>query len=404
MGAEGVTMHIHRAHQIPVAMKTAGAARPISAFGLMTMPTSGTPATCSSFGAGEARDAGLFGFVREVVNVLAVFPAGHALVVMPASLPLAYAVRVADKERSHLVLNTEVDDLPCGFVSQITDAPLGSPAVLVLSALQLLPTAGVLRAAALLFGEPAQLPKPLPLEGADAAPGDNQGLARAYRDGSQMDFTQVYCRLGNTRSVVRLGNLDAHMQFKAAIPDQGTRPALWRKRKLQDEGGAPSAHREDHSPVDLPYSLGGPVNGVEAFCAPGILHLHPRVSFAQCASGIDVGEKGAKDSLNRLAMQGKAPLCGPVQFVVGRPACMSKPGGFVHLHAHVPDLRRLLLCCFQFVQLARRQVIEPIHAHGFHKRLFLFFARKAVMCRSEGNASGVAFTPPLERGRSSRSF
>jgi hypothetical protein len=278
----------------------------------MTMPTSGTAATCSSFGAGEARDAGQFGFVREVVNVLAVFPASHALIVMSASLSPAHAVRIADEERSHVALDTEIDNLPCGLVSQITDALLGSPAVFVLGALQLLPTAGVLRAATLLFGELAQLPQPLPLERADTAPGDKQGLARTCRDGSQMDFTQVYRRLGSTRSVVHLGNLDADMQFKATIPDQRTRPALRRKHERQDEGGAPSAHRQDHSPVHLPYSLGGPMNGVEAFCAPGILHLHPRVLFAQCAGGVDVGEKGAKDGLNRLAMQGIAPFCGPV--------------------------------------------------------------------------------------------
>src|SRR5436305_15280923 len=107
---------------------------------------------------------GSFGFVSEVVNVLAVFPASHALVVMPAIVSIAHAVGVADEECPYLVLDTEVDDLSCGFVSQITDAPLGSPAVLVLGALQLLPTAGVLRAATLLFGKSAQLPQTLPLE------------------------------------------------------------------------------------------------------------------------------------------------------------------------------------------------------------------------------------------------
>lgn len=138
------------------------------------------------------------------------------------------------------------------------------------------------------------------------------------------------------------------------------------------------------------------MNGVEAFRAPWIPHLHPRMFFAQCAGGVDRGEKGAEDGLNRLAMQGKASLCDPVQFVVSRPTRMSKPSGLVRLHAHVPDLRRLLLCSFQFVQLALRQVIEPIDTHGFHIRLFLFFARKAVMCHSEGKASRVAFIPLLQ--------
>ena len=98
MGTEGVTMHIDRAHQIAVAAKVAGVAHPISVLGLMTMPTSGTSARCASFRAGEARDMGNFGFVSEVINVLAIFPASHALVVMPASVSIAHAVGVADEE------------------------------------------------------------------------------------------------------------------------------------------------------------------------------------------------------------------------------------------------------------------------------------------------------------------
>ena len=48
----GKRMHIDRANEITVTREAAGAARPSSALGLMTMPTSGTPATGSSFGAG----------------------------------------------------------------------------------------------------------------------------------------------------------------------------------------------------------------------------------------------------------------------------------------------------------------------------------------------------------------
>ncbi len=399
MGPEGIEMHIDRAHQIAVANKAAGAARPSSAFGLVTMPTDWTPARCASFGAGEAQDAGLCGFVAEVGDILAVFPAGHALVVMPAIVSRAHTMWVADEERSHLVLDAEVDDLPGRLVAQITDAPLGSAAVLVLGSLQLLPTAQVLLATTLLCGEPAQLSQALPLEGADAAPGDNQGRACVRSHSRQMDFTQVDRCLGTTWSMVGLRDFQTDMQFKAVIPDQATCPALQRQRKRQNEGGAPPAHRQDYSPRLFAHRLGGPVDGVEAFHAPGILHFHLGMLCAEPTGGGDGGEKGAKDGLHRLALQGKASLGGLVQFVVGRPALMSKPGGFVHLHAHVPDLRRLLLCGFQFVQLARRQVIEPIHAYGFHRRLFLFFARKAVMCCSAGKASGVAFIPPPGTGR-----
>jgi len=108
--------------QIAVTRKAAGAAPPGSTCGLVFVPTSGIPATGSSFRAGEAQDAGLFGFVREVVNVLAVFPAGHPLVMMPGSYPVAHTVRVADEKAADLLLDAEVNDLPLGLVPQVTNA------------------------------------------------------------------------------------------------------------------------------------------------------------------------------------------------------------------------------------------------------------------------------------------
>ncbi len=117
-------MHIERADQVTVGTSAARAACPRSAFGLVLVPTSGTPAACSSFGAGRARDAGLLGFVGQGVDVAAVFPAGHALVVVPAAVPGAHAVRVADEERPDLVVDTKVDDLARRFVPEIAHAPL----------------------------------------------------------------------------------------------------------------------------------------------------------------------------------------------------------------------------------------------------------------------------------------
>ena len=108
--------------QIAVTRKAAGAARPGSACRLVFVPTSGTAARCSSFGAGEARDVGLFAFVGEVVDVLAVFPQGHALVMMPSAHPVAHTVRVADEKAADLLLDAEVNDLPLGLVPQVTNA------------------------------------------------------------------------------------------------------------------------------------------------------------------------------------------------------------------------------------------------------------------------------------------
>jgi hypothetical protein len=79
-------MHIDRTDQIPMPGKLARAADPISAFGFVFLPTARTLARCSSFGAGEARDVSLFRFVGQVVAIFAIFPQGHALIVVPTSV------------------------------------------------------------------------------------------------------------------------------------------------------------------------------------------------------------------------------------------------------------------------------------------------------------------------------
>src|SRR5438093_1104817 len=103
-------MHIDRANQITVALETASAACPISVFGLLFMPTARTLATAASFRASEARDVSLFRFVGEIVDVFAIFPQGHAVIVVPAIIPIADTMRFANEERSDLLLNTKVDD------------------------------------------------------------------------------------------------------------------------------------------------------------------------------------------------------------------------------------------------------------------------------------------------------
>ena len=60
-----------------------------------------------------------------------------------------------------------------------------------------------------------------------------------------MDFAKVDGSLVLTGSLVSARYLDADMQFKTMIPDQRTRPALCRKRKLQDNGRTTATHRQD---------------------------------------------------------------------------------------------------------------------------------------------------------------
>src|SRR5258706_4883557 len=244
----------------------------------------------------------------QVVNVFAVFPQGHALIVVASSIPITHAVRVADEETPYLVLDAEVDhDRGC-FMAHIRDTPFGTAADLVLGSLQLLPTAGVLLAPALLFGKLPQLPTSLPFERANTAPGHDHGYARVGSDGGEVDFSQVNGGLHHSRSMFCLGYLDADVQLKAPVPDQRTRPAVGRKGERQDERGTTPTHRQDDPPLLLADCLGRPVDRVEAFGAPGVLHAHLWMLSTQFAGGLDSGEEGAADRLHRLTMHGQATL------------------------------------------------------------------------------------------------
>ena len=74
---------------------------------------------------------GLFAFMGEVVNILAIFPQTHTLVVVFAIVTVTDTMRIANEERTYLILHTEVDDLPRGLVSLVTDTPFSTSALRV---------------------------------------------------------------------------------------------------------------------------------------------------------------------------------------------------------------------------------------------------------------------------------
>ena len=173
----GKRMHIYRTDQVPMTGELAGLTDPISVLGFMFVTTLGTPARCASFGAGEALYVGLLAFMGEVVDVLAIFPQGHALIVVSAAVLLTDTMRIADEEAPDLVFHTKVDHLARSFVPRITNTTLCTSALLVLGSLQLLPAMGVLFASGLLLGNLAELLMALSFERTDTAPGHNHGLA-----------------------------------------------------------------------------------------------------------------------------------------------------------------------------------------------------------------------------------
>ncbi len=393
MRTERKWMHIDRADEVAVADKPAAAACPISAFGLVLVPAAGTPAAGSSFAAGEAQDAGLLGFMGEVADVFAVFPARHATIVVTAGIPAAHAMRIADEERSHFLLDAKIDHVSRGFVAQVADAPLGPPTDLVLDALEFLPTTGVFGAAALKPSDLPQLLAPLPLEAANASPGDDEGGAFVRGHGGEVNFPQVHGRLHRAGCLFRLENLDTDMQFKAPIPDECAGPALLWEIEGQDERWAASAHRQDDAPLLLVDGLGGPLHRVEPFGAPGILHAHLRVLPAQGMSCLNVGKKGMNDLLHRLGVEGEPTFGDLLQLTLPRPQCMSQTRLLVRLHAEVPHAGRFPLRLLETPEERGRKMAQTIYPYCFHTLRFFFFARNAVMSRIDRCVSGVAFTP-----------
>ena len=182
----------------------AGLTDPISVLGFMFVTTLGTPARCASFGAGEALYVGLLAFMGEVVDVLAIFPQGHALIVVSAAVLLTDTMRIADEEAPNLLFHTKVDHFARRFVPQITNTTLCTTALLVLGSLQLLPAMGVLCTPGLLLRKLAELPIALSFERTNTAPGHNHGLACIGCDGCQMNLTQVYCGVYLARSLFSL--------------------------------------------------------------------------------------------------------------------------------------------------------------------------------------------------------
>src|SRR5207248_871744 len=114
-------MHIDRTNEITVSPEPAGTACPISSSGLVFVPTARTPAAGSSFGAGEAHDASLFGFVAQIANIRSIFPQSQTLIVMSPLVLMAHPVRVADEKRSDLMGDTEVNHLASSLMTQITN-------------------------------------------------------------------------------------------------------------------------------------------------------------------------------------------------------------------------------------------------------------------------------------------
>jgi hypothetical protein len=354
-------MHIDRANEVTMALKSTDPAGPISAFGLLFLPTSrASLAPCSSFGASEARDVGSFRFVTQIVDITAILPQGQTLIVMPAMIPIAHPMRIANEERSDFIGDTKINDLTGGFMPRITHTPSRAGADFMLGA--------------------------LPFERTDTTACHDQGPLCIRRDSRKVDLSQVNRSMALSGSSFSLWNLHTDMQLKAVVPDQRTSSAVFRKLKRQNEGLATLAHRQNDTSLLAAHSLNRPLDGIEAFLSPWILHLHLRMRLAQLACGLDSGKKGMDYHLDRLAMQRKVSIGCLMQFIAPRPFGMSHSGLLVSLATEVPDTGRFHLSCFQ----ASKQLwggVQSIHTYGIHCCLLAFLLLLDVFLYGRQNLS-----------------
>src|SRR5260370_19980637 len=203
-------------------------ALPLSASGLLFMPTSRPLAACSWFGASEALDAGVCTFVREIVDIFSILPLRHTLVVISSFVLLAHAMRVADEEDTDLLSLAKLDHLARGLVSQVTYPSFDTACHLVPGPLQFLPTFGILLAPCLSFGK---LPVPhiaLALEAANTTARDNQGRTCIRGDSREMNLPKGHCGPVRPMGLLGLWHLATDMQVQANGPDQHAGSAvLW---------------------------------------------------------------------------------------------------------------------------------------------------------------------------------
>src|SRR5262249_33254201 len=116
-------MHIHAPHNVAVTSKATAPTGPGASFRLLLPTASWTLAAGSPLTATEAHDAGLLAFFLQILLIFAIFPVGHALIVMASCVVPAYPMRIAHIERLHALGAAEVHHLSCALMPQVTHAP-----------------------------------------------------------------------------------------------------------------------------------------------------------------------------------------------------------------------------------------------------------------------------------------
>ncbi len=326
--------------------KAAPGADPVPALGFVTMAASRTPGARSPLRPGEARDAGLCAFMPQVIDVLAVFPLRHALVVFAPGTALAHAVGIAHEEARHVVCFAKLDNLPRALVAQVADAPLEARGQDVAALAQALPSPRAFLAAR---QEPGELGVHLvlaPLFAADAPARDDETVAVVGGDGTLVNFAQIDRGVNRALDRGGLGPFKAKVRLVVRpVPDDfAGRRFIQPIGFLEDDRGAAPPHGQDDAiPLNC-HGLFRPHQGIERFVPVGIADVLVAV-FAPFPRRFDVAKKRAAHALNGLRMQRKPPFGEEMQIERPRPFPPFGHAPMQFIPTSHPHLGRLLLSC-----------------------------------------------------------
>lgn len=332
-------MHVDAADKIAMTGETTYLAGPDTPARFVFVTAFRTTAGRPPFRAAEARNAGLPALVSQVIDVAAILPLRHPLVVMATAAPTPDAIRVADVEARNLVVPAEVDDLPRALVTQIPDAPFGSQGIAIAGAAELLPPPGTFDAPGHLCGDGAvHLVQP-PLLGANAAAGDDQAFPCTGGDGALVYLSEIDRRLGASGHRRLDFRPDGDMQLVAdAVPDDLA--GRWLRepfRSRQHDGFATAPHRQDDPFAIERHRLSGPHQRIEPLVLIGIADILA-ARLAQLARRVYIRKESVANHLRRLGMQSEAAFGEFLQRIAIGPLAVLGHGDLECIAADAPDL------------------------------------------------------------------
>ena len=330
-------VHVGGAHDVTVAFEATPGTPPHAALRFVCRSAPRTPTGRAPLTAGEALDVVNRGLVGEVLNVLAVLPLVHSLVVLVPRVFLLDPIGIANEQNADALGGAERDRARSTLVPEITDAALGSQGYFRAGALNLLPSSRSRLASGPLAGQLAELLVEEALLCPNAAAGHNQGLARGRDNRSLVNLAKVDRSALRPRDAGTLGRFDGHVQLVMdTVPDEPTgRWFLQPRWSGEHEGRTAPTHRQD-DPVSMePHRLAGPHKWVGVLVLVRITDL--RISISTMFFGTFNGsQEGSEDLLHGLGVERK-PLLGCGMEVVGaRPPSAILPRRNVEVPAARP--------------------------------------------------------------------